>query len=216
MNETGEAGVGKSRTAVLRGAQDNLCVAAIDQDVGHRRAERLAPGNREQMLLALLAGVLDQSRVVQSLGLRQDRTRHIDFVIERKPANDVRRRRLDRRQACGQEGARRNLDFDDELVEHGIEERKLAFGMLGRADNEQVGDVAQQGAVIADTAARDRGLDLLEDPGRHGMRRRCGSAAAHCGPAPSICLGGILLELADPSWSALIVASRRKFRVKRW
>src|SRR5262249_21928550 len=56
-DQAAEAGVGEPGAGVAGDRADHLAVAALDQDVGDRLAQRLALGDGQQMLLALAARI---------------------------------------------------------------------------------------------------------------------------------------------------------------
>jgi len=76
---------------------DDLAIAAVEQHIGHRRVDFLAPGDREQVALALGAGDLDQVTVGEARRLPQYRLGDRNLVILRQPPNDPDRSVLDKR-----------------------------------------------------------------------------------------------------------------------
>jgi hypothetical protein len=122
---TGEAALGQFRAGIVDGRVNDLVVAALDQHIGDRIREHLAPGDRHQMRLALAACVLDQRRVVEPHRLRQHGTGDLDDVVEGQRPDGLRRRGVDRRQTVGEQGSRGNLDVPDQALEHVVEQGNL-------------------------------------------------------------------------------------------
>ena len=61
---------------------DHLAIAAFDQNVGDTFTQFEAPGDGEQMVLALGGGVLDQIGIAELLRVDQHRLRDRDRVVE--------------------------------------------------------------------------------------------------------------------------------------
>lgn len=125
LNNSREARFRELCTRILHRAYNDLCVATLDQHVRDRRAQRVASRNCKEMFLALLFGILDQGRIIESFGLGEDRTGDINVIIEREGSNDLRRSRWDGRQTYCQQGARRNFDINDKADEDIIKERDV-------------------------------------------------------------------------------------------
>jgi len=91
-NQLRKTGLGESRAGVRNGAHRHHAIAAFDQHIGHRLAQRAPLRNREQMLLAHRAGILDQRQIIETFGLCEDGASHVDFFVEGQTANGFRRR----------------------------------------------------------------------------------------------------------------------------
>ena len=61
---------------------DDVAVAAFDQNVGHRFAQRPALGDGVEVLLALAAGIGEEVPLVEPFGQREHRPRDFDVIIE--------------------------------------------------------------------------------------------------------------------------------------
>jgi hypothetical protein len=125
LEQHAEAGMGDARRGVPRHRVGDLLLTARHQHVGHRLAEVLALRYRQQMLLALAVGVVDQVRLFEAFGRAQQRTRHFDVIVKGEQADDagwgVRRRR----QALGKLGASHRLDGRGEPRDHLFEQVDL-------------------------------------------------------------------------------------------
>jgi hypothetical protein len=60
---------------------DDRAIAAVEQHIGHRRIDFLAPRDREQVALTLGAGDLDQLLVGQARRLAKDGLGDRDLVV---------------------------------------------------------------------------------------------------------------------------------------
>ncbi len=82
LDQHAEAGIGEARAGILDHRMDDVAVAAFDQHVGHRLAERAALRDGEKVLLAFGAGADQKVAVIEPFGLGENRACHLDVVIE--------------------------------------------------------------------------------------------------------------------------------------
>ena len=141
---------------------NHVAVAALDQDVGHRLAQRRALRDGEQMLLALVAAGGDQIAVVKPWRLGEDRACDLDVVIEGEHVDYVRRRVGDRRQPMRQLGARLGLDGVDEAGHDVVENADLILGIVVGAVDEEVGDAGEDVDPAIDVAGCEGALELVK------------------------------------------------------
>src|SRR5688572_26047327 len=102
--------VGKAGASVLGDRSDHPHVAAIDQYVGYRFAQRTSARDGEQMRLALAAGVLDKVGLRQAHGLRENGLGDFDLVIESQLTDHARRGSSKRCELASE--SRAGSDFD--------------------------------------------------------------------------------------------------------
>ena len=172
LDQHAEAGVGKPGADVSHDRMDHVAVAAFDQNVGHRFAERLALRDGEKMLLALGAGADHEVAVVEPFGLREHRARDFDIVIEGEHVDDVGRRIGDRRQPVRELGARFGLDGADEPRHDVVEHDDLIFGIMLGAVDEEIGDAGEDVDPARDAAGGQRGLEFVKE--RKGTHHNSG------------------------------------------
>ena len=163
MDQKAEAGVGEARAAVLHHRMDDVAVAALDEHVGDRFAERAALGDGVEVLLALAGGGGDQRRVGQPLRLAEHRARHFDVVVGGEHLDDVRRRIDDRRQPLRQLGARLGFDAGHQAAHHVIEQADLTFGEARCSVDEKIGDAGHDGVAARRGAGGKRCFEFVEE-----------------------------------------------------
>ena len=150
------------RAGIAGGAQRDLAVAAFHQHVGHGLGQHFAPGNGEQMRLALGSRSLHQRRLVDPFGMGEDGARNIDRVVERQAAHDPGRRVGHAGEEMAEARARRRFDLAQQPRHHVVEQRDLVIGqMAGRAD-EQVGHPTQRDGAVADLLAAERAFEVID------------------------------------------------------
>ena len=149
---------------------DHVAVAAFDQDVGDRLAQRRALRDGEKVLLALIGAGDDQVAVVKPGRLRQHRACDFDVVIEGEHMDHVRRRIGDRRQPVRQLGARLGLDGVDEARHDVVENADLILGKAVGAVDEEIGDAGQDVDPAVDIAGSECGLEFVKE--RKGTHRK--------------------------------------------
>ena len=179
LDQHAKAGVGEARAGILDHRMHDVAVAAFDQHVGHRFAQRSALRDGEQVLLAFAVGVGDERAVVEPLRLVEYRLRDFDVVVEGEHVDDVRRRVGDRRQPVRQLGARLGLDRVDQAHHDVVEHADLLFGIARRAADEQIGDAREHLDAARIGAGGERGLELVDEgksahrcSGRRPIERR--------------------------------------------
>ncbi len=173
IDEHAEAGVGKTRTAVLDHRVDDLAVAAFHQQVGDCLAQRFALRDREEVELALAAGVGEEGAFVQTFRQAEHRRRDLDVVVEREHLDRIERSVGNRGQPVRQLGARFRLDRTDEAHHDVIEHAGLRLGKARRAADEKIGDAREHFDVACTGAAGERGLELFDDrKGLHALACR--------------------------------------------
>ena len=122
------------------------------------------------MLLALGLGVLDQRHVVELLRLRQNGARHLDRIVEREPAYQLRRRVRDCGQPVGERRPCGLLDIGDEMAEDPVEHRNMVAGEMARSEHEEVGDATQRLFAALGGAVRKRVFKLANERVLSGHR----------------------------------------------
>ena len=163
IDQHAEAGIGKARAGIAHYRMDDVAIAALDQHVGHRLAQRRAPRDRQQMLLALGAGADQQIALVEALRQRQYRAGDVDVVVEGEHVNDVGRRIGERRDALRQSGAGLALDGVDEPRHDVVEHADLLFGIARGVVDEEVGDAGEDVDAARNAPRRQRGFELVEE-----------------------------------------------------
>ncbi|HEY3795491.1 MAG TPA: hypothetical protein VGM09_27015 [Bradyrhizobium sp.] len=138
----------------------HITVAAMQQDVGHRRTDLRTAGNRQEMWLRLGVGDFDEIAVGEARGLRQDRSRHRDIVVSGELANDVGWRLIDRGKPPAELLERFALYALDEVAKDVVEHVDLLIVKPIRIGNEKVGNPAQRIDAFVLGAALDRVLKL--------------------------------------------------------
>ena len=161
-DQDAEAGIGEAGAAVLHHRMHHVAVAALDQDVGHRFAERVALGDGVEMLLALAVGGGDEGVFAEPFRPGQHRARDFDVVVGGEELDDVRRRIGDRRQALGELGARLGLDLDHQPRHDIVEHADLVLGKARRAVDEQIGDAGQDLDAARTRAGGQRGFEFVK------------------------------------------------------
>ncbi len=122
---------------------DDVAVAAFDQNVGHRFAERSALRHGEQMRLAFDPGAGDERRVPEPLRLFEHWPGDVDIVIKGEQVDHVRWRVRDGRQLLRQPDARLGLDGADETHHDVIEYPDLFVGITRGAADKEIGDARE-------------------------------------------------------------------------
>ena len=163
IDQHAEAGIGKARAGIAHHRMDDVAIAALDQHIGHRFAQRRAPRDRQQMLLALGAGADQEVALVEPLRQRQHRAGDVDIVVEGQHVNDVGRRIGDRRDALRQPGAGLALDGVDEPRHDVVEHADLLFGIARGVVDEEIGDAGQDVDAARNAPRRQRGFELVEE-----------------------------------------------------
>ncbi len=167
LDQHAVTGVGKAGADISGHRMDHFAVAAFDQNVGHRLAQRAALRDGVKMLLALGAGADQEIPVVEPLGLGQDRAGDFDVVIEGEHVDDVLGRIGDRRQPVRQLGARLGLDGVDQAGHDIVEDADLFLGIDFGAGDEEIGDAGEDIDPARDAAGDEGGLEFVnEDRGR--------------------------------------------------
>src|ERR1700719_938048 len=132
----------------------------MQQDVGHRRADLRAAGNRQEMALRLGVGDFDEIAVGKARGLRQNRRRYRDIVVSGELPNDVTWRLIDRCKAPAELLERFSLYPLDEVAKDVIEHIDLLIVERIGVGNKKVGDPPQRVDPLVLGAALDRVLKL--------------------------------------------------------
>ena len=142
------------------------------QRVGNNFGQPPAAGNRQQMLLALGLGDLDQVFRAQARRFRQHRARDRDLVVARQAADDGRRRLRDagqlqagfrQRDPGADISDRPDLDGPDQAFEHAVEQLDLfAVEAAGRGQK-QLGHTLDRLQALFRGAEMDRLFDFIDD-----------------------------------------------------
>ncbi len=153
---------------------DDLAVAAFDQHVGHRFAQRLALRNREQVLLALAAGVGQEFALVEPLRLTEHEVRDFDVVVEGEHVDDVRGGVRNRRQPLRELGAGLCLDRFHESRHDVVKQADLILRVARRTADEEIGDAGQHFNAARVGAGGERSLEFVKqrEGTHHGLGRR--------------------------------------------
>jgi hypothetical protein len=157
--------MGKSRARILGHAHRHRAVAAFDQEVGDRFGQNPAARDRQEVALALGPGALDQCRFVEPIGMRQDRLRHLDRVVEREPAQHAGRRVGNGRHAAAEARARGDLELRQQTAHHVVEQRDLLAGEAARSGHEKVGHLSQNLCPPPDVRLAERIIELRDQVG---------------------------------------------------
>jgi hypothetical protein len=155
-----EAVLGKTCARISGEFVKHVTVAAMQQDVGHRRADLRAAGNRQKMALRLGVGDFDEIAVGKARGLRQDRSRDRDIVVSGKLPDDVAWRLIYWCKAPAKLLERFSLYPFDEVAYDVIEHVDLLIVEPIRIGNKKVGDPPQRIDAFVLGAALDRVLQL--------------------------------------------------------
>ena len=144
----------------------------LQQRVGDDLGQPPAPGDREQMLLALGLCEFDQILGRQPRRFGQHRTGDRDLVVLREAADHGRRRLLDggelrahfgERNARGDIGQRAQLDGPDQAFEHVAEQLDLlAIAAVG-GQQKQVGDALEGFEMLFGRTGLDGRIDFVGD-----------------------------------------------------
>ena len=144
----------------------------LQQRIGDDLGQPPAPGDREQMLLALGLRELDQIVGRKPRRFGQHRPRNRNLVILRQAADHGRRRLLDGgelRAHFGERNARRDigqraqLDGPDQPFQHVAEQLDLFAGIAVGGHQKQVGDLPQRIQMFFRRAGLDGRLDFVGD-----------------------------------------------------
>ena len=142
---------------------DDVAVAAFDQDVGHRFAERSALRHGEQMRLAFDPGTGDERRVPEPLRLLEYWLGDVDIVIEGEQVDHVRWSIRDGRQPLRQLDSRFGLDGADEAYHDVVEYPDLLVGIARGAADEEIGDTREHLDTARGSARIKRGFQFVNE-----------------------------------------------------
>ncbi len=144
---------------IARDRVDDLMIAAFDQNIGHVFGDRFPLRDREQMGLALDAGIDHQRIVVEPFRVPQHRTGDFDRIVKGELMDDLDRRVVDRRQTLRELGARGKLDLVGETIDHLAERRNILFAIA--TGNQKIGRVPERPRAAFRRPSRD---GLLQVP----------------------------------------------------
>ena len=171
-----EAGIGEAGAAVLHHRMHHVAVAALDQDVGHGFAERVALGDGVEVLLALAVGGGDERVLAEPFRPGQHRPRDFDVVVAGEQVDDIAGSVGDRRQALGELGPRLGFDLDHQPRHDVVEHDDLVLGKARGAVDEEIGDAGQDRDAARTRAGGQRGFELVKQgqgtvhaPRRHAI-----------------------------------------------
>ena len=138
-------------------AETTALVSAVHQNIRHRLDQHLAAGYREQMVLALGLGVVDQRGLVEPFAVREEGTRDLDRGIRGQHADDLARRVGKPGDTAAELRAGRTFDIFEQPAHHGVEQLDLIVGERSRPEDKQIGHLAQDiGAPRDDPCCRGR------------------------------------------------------------
>ena len=159
----------------FRRAAHHLGIAALDENVGDRFADRLAQRDRVEMILALGLGALDQGGLVERPRVRQDRAGDLDLVVERQQARGLDRRLRTLRDQIAELGAGRTVDGGNEAAHHLVEHRDVFCGEALAVHDEQVGQPPHHAGAMAQIGVGDGVFKVVDQRfSRRGRGRRAG------------------------------------------
>lgn len=162
LHQTGHAAARERRAGILRHGAQHLPAAAVDQHVGNRLRDARAPGDREQMLLALRLGDADQVVVGQSFGERENGSRDLDAVLVRQASHQLGRRERVGGQPSAQSGTRPGADLFDQPADDVIEQLDLGSVQVLGIFHEQIGHPAQGLDALRARSRLHHAFQLLE------------------------------------------------------
>ena len=161
LDQHAEAGIGKTRAAVLDHRVDDLTVAALHQHVGDRLAQRFTLRDREQVLLTLAAGTGEEGVLVQAFRLGEHGRGHLDIVVKGEHVDRVERSVRNRGETVRQLGARLGFDRAHQAHHDVVEHAGLRLCKACGVADEEIGDAGEHFDAARISAAGERGLELV-------------------------------------------------------
>ncbi len=147
----------EARAVVGRDGGHDFLVAAGDEHVGNHLHEGFPFRDREQMRLALEAGVGDHGIGFETFGFLEDGSGDIDRIVKGKRVEDIDRRVVEVGQPLRELHAGRDLDLAREPADDGAE--GLDFILAKAAAGHQIGGMPQRTLPAFRRSARN---DLVE------------------------------------------------------
>ena len=142
-DHAGIAGFGKPRGRVFRQPADDPGFAALDDHVGDRFGQIVPRRDREQMILSLDAGDLDQRFGAEAVGVGQHVAGDRNLVVPCQILDDFERRVIERRQPLAQLGPGPRFDARDQEAQHVVEDLDLVVAETLSIIEEEIGDLTQ-------------------------------------------------------------------------
>src|SRR6185369_5159416 len=158
--QRGEARFGEARAGIVGELVDDLAIATVEQHIGYRRVNFLAPRYREQVVLTLGPGDLDQIDIGKTRRLPEDGLGDRDLVVQRQPPNDQDRSVVDKREPRAQLRTRAPLDPLDQEPKHTLEQQDLIFTVSLSAGEKEIGHASHRLGAALGGAAVGRALEL--------------------------------------------------------
>ena len=142
-DDAGVAGFRKMRAGIVRKAADHLAVAAVDDHVGDFLGKVGPPGDREQVILSLGAGNLDQRVGGDPARMRQHFAGNRDLVVAGQMLDDLEGCIVERRQPLAEFGLGPRFDARDQQAEDVVEDLDLVVAQALAIIEEQIGHLPQ-------------------------------------------------------------------------
>jgi len=162
-DDTGIAGIGKARARIVRQLSNHLGFAALDDHVGDGLRQACPARDREQMILPLCAGDLDEIAGPQAAGMGQHAAGHFNLVIPREMLDDLEWRVIDRRQPGREFRPCPGFDAADQKAQHVVKNLDLLLGETIALIQEKTGHLAKRLDPPLRRAASDGVLEFLDD-----------------------------------------------------
>ena len=115
----------------------------LDEHVGDLLRQVVPRRNRQQMVLSLDAGDLDQRLRTEAVGMGEHIARHSDLVVPCQILDHLERRVVERRQPLGELDTGPRLDACDQQAQHVVEDLDLVVAETLAIIEEEVGDLPQ-------------------------------------------------------------------------
>jgi hypothetical protein len=160
LEQVQEARIREHRAAVPRHRVGDLGVASHDENIGDLARQRRPLRYRQQMTLALAAGVLDEACGADAVRVLQHRAGNLDRIVEGELPGNIGRGAIEARKLPGKTAARGDLDFLGEALDHFAEGPDLLVAEL--AGDQEIRGVPERLQPGFASSQRNRVVQLFQ------------------------------------------------------